>query len=229
MVNIGDELLELGAQQVANQRHQRLEAAKVQAGDGGMAGLQAGKTQALADGNGERIHGKADCQNKQLDQTHKRKTPSQIICPTISRGICILQKHSNINYNIYLMPLTGPRRKNRKIFKNILKKGLRFAKHRDIIHFAADTRELMRRCRTTASTSAFQAEDVGSTPITCSTKQARGKSSGLLAATTAYADVAELADALDSGSSGSDTVGVQVPSSAPKIPNVKAFGIFPFH
>ena len=31
-----------------------------------------------------------------------------------------------------------------------------------------------------------------------------------------YADVAELADALDSGSSGSDTVGVQVPSSAPK-------------
>ena len=30
-----------------------------------------------------------------------------------------------------------------------------------------------------------------------------------------YADVAELADALDSGSSGSDTVGVQVPSSAP--------------
>ena len=92
---------------------------------------------------------------------------------------------------------------------------MRFAKHRAIIHFAADTRELMRRCRTTASTSAFQAEDVGSTPITCSTKQARGKSSGLLAATTAYADVAELADALDSGSSGSDTVGVQVPSSAP--------------
>ena len=31
-----------------------------------------------------------------------------------------------------------------------------------------------------------------------------------------YADVAELADALDSGSSGSDTVGVQVPSSAPE-------------
>ena len=31
-----------------------------------------------------------------------------------------------------------------------------------------------------------------------------------------YADVAELADALDSGSSGSDTVWVQVPSSAPK-------------
>ena len=31
-----------------------------------------------------------------------------------------------------------------------------------------------------------------------------------------YADVAELADALDSGSSGSNTVGVQVPSSAPK-------------
>ena len=30
-----------------------------------------------------------------------------------------------------------------------------------------------------------------------------------------YADMAELADALDSGSSGSDTVGVQVPSSAP--------------
>ena len=29
------------------------------------------------------------------------------------------------------------------------------------------------------------------------------------------AGVAELADALDSGSSGSDTVGVQVPSSAP--------------
>ena len=109
--------------------------------------------------------------------------------------------------------------------KNILKKGLRFPKHRAIIHFAADTRELMRRCRTTASTSAFQAEDVGSTPITCSTKQARGKSSGLLAATTAYADVAELADALDSGSSGSDTVGVQVPSSAPKS---RAFGIFPF-
>ena len=73
----------------------------------------------------------------------------------------------------------------------------------------------MRRCRTTASTSAFQAEDVGSTPITCSTKQARAKGSGLLAATTVYADVAELADALDSGSSGSDTVGVQVPSSAP--------------
>ena len=43
-----------------------------------------------------------------------------------------------------------------------------------------------------------------------------------------YADVAELADALDSGSSGSDTVGVQVPSSAPKIPNAKVFGIFTY-
>jgi hypothetical protein len=32
-----------------------------------------------------------------------------------------------------------------------------------------------------------------------------------------YADVAESADALDSGSSGSNTVGVQVPSSAPTI------------
>ncbi len=126
------------------------------------------------------------------------------------------------------MPLTGPWRKSKKKLKNILKKGLRFPKHRAIIHFAADTRELMRRCRTTASTSAFQAEDVGSTPITCSTKQARGKSSGLLAATTAYADVAELADALDSGSSGSDTVGVQVPSSAPKSRMRKHSGFFLF-
>ena len=33
------------------------------------------------------------------------------------------------------------------------------------------------------------------------------------------ADVAELADALDSGSSGSNTVWVQVPSSAPKHSN----------
>ena len=72
------------------------------------------------------------------------------------------------------MALTGPLEKKYNFLKNISKKGLRFAKHRAIIHFAADTRELMRRCRTTASTSAFQAEDVGSTPITCSTKQARG-------------------------------------------------------
>ena len=35
-----------------------------------------------------------------------------------------------------------------------------------------------------------------------------------------YADVAELADALDSGSSGSNTVGVQVPSSAPEGANL---------
>ena len=40
-----------------------------------------------------------------------------------------------------------------------------------------------------------------------------------------YADVAELADALDSGSSGSDTVGVQVPSSAPTPYNPNPFPI----
>ena len=49
-----------------------------------------------------------------------------------------------------------------------------------------------------------------------------------------YADVAELADALDSGSSGSDTVGVQVPSSAPNqynpnlFPIGSGFGLFVF-
>ena len=42
-----------------------------------------------------------------------------------------------------------------------------------------------------------------------------------------HAEVAELADALDSGSSGSNTVWVQVPSPAPKIPNASALGIFP--
>ena len=154
------------------------------------------------------------------------KTPSQKICPAEQHtaagpaGECAAcKKRSNINYNIHLYAShRALEKKQKKFLKNILKKGLCFPKHHAIIHFAADTRELMRRCRTTASTSAFQAEDVGSTPITCSTKQARGKSSGLLAATTAYADVAELADALDSGSSGSDTVGVQVPSSAPSKP-----------
>ena len=46
-----------------------------------------------------------------------------------------------------------------------------------------------------------------------------------------YADVAELADALDSGSSGSDTVGVQVPSSAPTKDPVKfrLCGVFAIH
>ena len=41
-----------------------------------------------------------------------------------------------------------------------------------------------------------------------------------------FADVAELADALDSGSSGSNTVWVQVPSSAPNStnPNPKPIG-----
>ena len=43
-----------------------------------------------------------------------------------------------------------------------------------------------------------------------------------------YADVAELADALDSGSSGSDTVGVQVPSSAPKSRMLLHSGFFCF-
>ena len=38
------------------------------------------------------------------------------------------------------------------------------------------------------------------------------------------ADVAELADALDSGSSGSNTVGVRVPSSARTKPSMKMFG-----
>ena len=164
------------------------------------------------------------------------KTPSQKICPAEQHtaagpaGECAAcKKRSNINYNIYLY--TSHRaleKKQKKFLKNILKKGLCFPKHRAIIHFAADTRELMRRCRTTASTSAFQAEDVGSTPITCSIKQARAKGSGLLAATTAYADVAELADALDSGSSGSDTVGVQVPSSAPKSRMRRHSGFFLF-
>ena len=44
-----------------------------------------------------------------------------------------------------------------------------------------------------------------------------------------YAEVAELADALDSGSSGSNTVWVQVPSPAPKIPNASVLGIFTFY
>ena len=39
MIHIGDELLELGAQQITHQRHQSLEAAEVQAGDGRMTGL----------------------------------------------------------------------------------------------------------------------------------------------------------------------------------------------
>ena len=43
-----------------------------------------------------------------------------------------------------------------------------------------------------------------------------------------YAGVAELADALDLGSSVFD-VQVQVLSPAPKIPNAKAFGIFTFY
>ena len=41
-----------------------------------------------------------------------------------------------------------------------------------------------------------------------------------------YARVAELADALDSGSSGSNTVWVQVPSFAPKYADTFVFAYF---
>ncbi len=44
-----------------------------------------------------------------------------------------------------------------------------------------------------------------------------------------FAGMMELADVLDSKSSGSDTVRVRPPLPAPKIPNAKAFGILLFH
>ena len=58
----------------------------------------------------------------------------------------------------------------------------------------------------------------GSSPVT--------RTIGKMLSFHSPAGVAELADALDSGSSGSEAVQVQVLSPAPKIPDARAFGTF---
>ena len=72
VVKAADEPGELGAQDVAQQGHQRLKPAEVKAGDGHVARFQFGLAEPLADGNGEGVHRKPHRQDKQFRQTHAK-------------------------------------------------------------------------------------------------------------------------------------------------------------
>lgn len=75
MIETGDKALKLGAQEPAQQGHQRLENAKIKAGDDQMTRLEGGLAQALADRHSQRIHGKAYRQYEQFGKTHDGIAP----------------------------------------------------------------------------------------------------------------------------------------------------------
>ena len=76
MVDALDGFVEASAHEVADDGHRHLRAAEPEAGDDHVLFLQLFDRQALTDGNRERVHRKADCQNQQFCKIHFPCNPS---------------------------------------------------------------------------------------------------------------------------------------------------------
>ena len=72
VVDGGDVLLEDGTEKVADGGHQRLKTAEPQSDDGHLFPVQFPGGEALADGDGEGVHRKADGEQKQAYETHEK-------------------------------------------------------------------------------------------------------------------------------------------------------------
>ena len=70
VIDGGDKLLKLRAEQIAQQRHERLKAAEPRACDAAFLPRYALQRQPLADGDGKRVHRQADCQHDQFPKPH---------------------------------------------------------------------------------------------------------------------------------------------------------------
>ena len=70
VIDGGDEALKLRAEQIAQQRHERLKTAEPCPRDAAFLPRHARQRQTLADGNGKRVHRQTDRQHGQLPKSH---------------------------------------------------------------------------------------------------------------------------------------------------------------
>ena len=75
MVDGSDDAQELAAECPADERHTGLEAAKEERQHHGDLEVDLLHAEAFADGHGERVHRKADGEQKELDESHIRYPP----------------------------------------------------------------------------------------------------------------------------------------------------------
>ena len=83
MVNVRDEMLEPEAEQIADDRHEKLKSAEINADQQRMLRAELFDAQALAYGHGKGVHAKADGDEEQSNKTHYGMTSIIVISFTI--------------------------------------------------------------------------------------------------------------------------------------------------
>ena len=79
MVDVRDKMLEPEAEQIADDRHKKLEAAEINADQQRMLRAELFDAQALAYGHSEGVHAKADGDEEQFNTTHYGMTSIIVI------------------------------------------------------------------------------------------------------------------------------------------------------